>query len=106
MASHRGMYARRRNHCHDWSPMTNWDKTKLWFFRTLKYGVGTTLIAVLLGLVVMGATWDNKPDAWVFPLLFGFIGFLIAGAIPSAVCVWFLFLHMLGQTSEAIKGKQ
>lgn len=36
----------------------------------------------------------------------GFLGACILAALPSLVMIWFLFLVMIGQTSEAIRDNQ
>lgn len=89
--------------------MTNAQKSAasaLVLIKCLKWGGGIgAIIGLLIGGVVMGTEKTTGLEAPLGGLALGaFWGAIIVGAIPGAITLWFLFLVMLGQGAQAVRG--
>lgn len=78
--------------------MTNWEKCARWIRWTIRAAVtGAFVVAVVVAAIV--PTGDRA--GWA--MLGAAYGFAIAAVPPGAIAAWFLFLHMTGQVSSAIR---
>jgi hypothetical protein len=70
---------------------TNYAKSRRWAWKAVQAGA--------LGLIVGGVVGASlHEDLLVAGLVYGP---MILGGLPLLIAIWFLFLHMIGQVSDA-----
>jgi hypothetical protein len=78
--------------------LTNFDKFGTW----LKWAFYAALSGALVGALVVPNP-INRDD---MPAVGAMMGATFAGVLPAIVAGWFLVLHMIGQTAEAVRGSR
>lgn len=88
--------------------MGNAAKAAAWTVIALKAAKVGALAGVGLGtvgaIVWAFSTTPARTDAWLFIPTGAACGAAALAALPAAMIVWFLFLTMLGQAAEAVRG--
>lgn len=78
--------------------MNNFEKAMVWLVRAIKAAIAGGFVASLLGALAF-----HPPNVELFAE-YWLPGAILAAAFPAIVFAWFLFLHMISQVSNAIRG--
>ena len=94
--------------------MNNIQKATMWGGRALMWAIKWSIVGVIggtiVGLIVIGNEPNGIPDQGVAVLACAACGVMVAGGlaaiIPALLAMWFLFLHMVQQASDAARGNK
>jgi hypothetical protein len=82
---------------------TNAEVSVLWFKTALRWTFVGGLVGGLASPFVIHFVGERDVYSGIFSLTG--LASLLAGFPPALVCLWYLFLHMIGQVSRSVRGQ-
>lgn len=79
-----------------------------WFIRALICGGCGAVAGVTIAAMYVATELGRIQAGDAIGVLLGGVaaGAALVGAIPAVIATWFLFLHMLSQLSDAVRGRE